>query len=40
MFRYRLYDIDVVINKTLVYGSLAAFITGVYVAIVVASAPW
>ena len=35
VFRYRLYDIDVVISKTLVYGSLAAFITGVYIAIVV-----
>jgi signal transduction histidine kinase len=35
IFRYRLYDIDLVINKTLVYGSLAVFITGVYVAIVV-----
>ena len=35
IFRYHLYDIDLVINKTLVYGSLAAFITGVYVAIVV-----
>src|SRR5262245_21134885 len=35
VFRYRLYDIDLVINKTLVYGSLAVFITGVYVAIVV-----
>ena len=35
VFRYRLYDIDVVINKTLVYGSLAGFITAVYVAIVV-----
>jgi signal transduction histidine kinase len=35
VFRYRLYDIDLVINKTLVYGSLAFFITGVYVAIVV-----
>jgi signal transduction histidine kinase len=35
VFRYHLYGIDVVINKTLVYGSLAVFITGVYVAIVV-----
>jgi signal transduction histidine kinase len=35
IFRYHLYDIDVVINKTLVYGTLAVFITGVYVAIVV-----
>ena len=35
IFRYHLYDIDLVINKTLVYGSLAAFITGAYVAIVV-----
>src|SRR6266498_2838661 len=34
IFRYHLYDIDVVINKTLVYGLLAVFITGVYVAIV------
>ena len=35
VLKYRLYDIDVVINKTLVYGAMAAFITAVYVAIVV-----
>jgi len=35
ILRYRLYDIDVVLNKTVVYGGLAAFITVVYVAIVV-----
>src|SRR5205823_7059497 len=35
IFRYRLYEIDVVINKTVVYATLAGFITAVYVAIVV-----
>ena len=35
MLKYRLYDIDLVINKSLVFGTLAAFITAVYVAIVV-----
>jgi signal transduction histidine kinase len=35
ILRYRLFDIDVVINKTLVFGSLAVFITAVYVGIVV-----
>jgi signal transduction histidine kinase len=35
ILRYRLYEIDVVLNRTLVYGALAAFITTVYVGIVV-----
>ncbi len=35
VMRYRLYDIDLVINKSLVFGALAAFITGVYVVVVV-----
>jgi signal transduction histidine kinase len=35
ILRYRLYDIDIVINRTLVYGALAAFITALYVGIVV-----
>ena len=35
VLKYRLYDIDLVINKTLLFGTMAAFITLVYVAIVV-----
>jgi signal transduction histidine kinase len=34
ILKYRLYDIDVVINKALVYGVLAAFITAVYFVVV------
>ena len=35
MLKYRLYDIDLVISKSLVLGTLAVFITAVYVGIVV-----
>jgi signal transduction histidine kinase len=34
IMKYRLYDIDFVISKTIVYGTLAAFITAVYVLVV------
>jgi len=35
VLRFRLFDIDLVISKTIVYGSLAALITGVYMGLVV-----
>ena len=35
VLKHRLYEIDVVINKTVVFASLALFITAVYVSIVV-----
>ncbi len=35
ILKYRLYDIDVIIAKTVLYGGLAAFITVVYVVVVV-----
>ena len=36
ILRYRLYDIDLVLSKTLVFALLAAFITVVYVLVVAA----
>src|SRR5438094_1496976 len=35
ILRYRLYDIDLIINKALVYGGIAAVITVVYILIVI-----
>ena len=35
VLRYRLYDIDLIINKALVYGGLALVITAIYVLIVI-----
>jgi hypothetical protein len=34
ILRYRLYDIDVIVNRTLVYGSLTAILVGIYLSAV------
>jgi hypothetical protein len=34
ILRYRLYDIDILINRTLVYGALTLILTGIYVGLV------
>ena len=36
MLKYRLYDVDVVIRKTLVYGSLSVLLAAAYVGLVLA----
>jgi hypothetical protein len=37
LFKYRLYDVDRVINRTLVYGASSALLGGAYVGLVIAS---
>ncbi len=37
MLRYRLWDIDIIINRTLVYGSLTILLVAIYVGLILAS---
>ena len=39
ILQYRLYDIDLVLNRSLVYGTLTALVYGAYVTVVAMSAP-
>src|SRR5262249_55802678 len=40
VLKYRLYEIDIVISKAVLYGSLAVFITAVYAGLVVGVGGW